>query len=55
MEFKYLMPTEIYFGEDEVLKNKGVFDVIGNKALIVTGRSSAKIKIMDPINLFSFL
>lgn len=42
MEFKYSMPTVIYFGEDSILKNKEVFSKIGNKALIVTGRSSAK-------------
>lgn len=42
MEFKYAMPTEIYFGEDVVLKNKEVFSAIGSKALIVTGKQSAK-------------
>ncbi|NLT96306.1 MAG: iron-containing alcohol dehydrogenase [Clostridia bacterium] len=42
MEFKFLMPTEIHFGEDVVLKNKEVFRAMGNKALIVTGRSSSK-------------
>jgi alcohol dehydrogenase class IV len=42
VEFKYSMPTEIYFGEDSILKNKAVFSKIGSKALIVTGRSSAK-------------
>ncbi|HHU48671.1 MAG TPA: iron-containing alcohol dehydrogenase [Clostridiales bacterium] len=42
MEFKYSMPTEIHFGEDVILKNKEVFSAIGSKALIVTGRSSAK-------------
>lgn len=42
MEFKFLMPTEIHFGEDVVLKNKEVFRSIGSKALIVTGRSSSK-------------
>ena len=42
MEFIYSMPTEIYFGEDSVLKNKEVFSKIGSRALIVTGRSSAK-------------
>jgi len=36
------MPTEIYFGEDVVLKNKEVFSLIGSKALIVTGRNSSK-------------
>ncbi|HHW32465.1 MAG TPA: iron-containing alcohol dehydrogenase [Clostridiaceae bacterium] len=42
MDFKFLMPTEVHFGEDVVLKNKEVFRTLGNKALIVTGRSSAK-------------
>ncbi|MEL7655561.1 MAG: iron-containing alcohol dehydrogenase family protein [Bacillota bacterium] len=42
MEFRYFMPTEIYFGEDVVLKHQEVFKTIGSKALIVTGRSSAK-------------
>ncbi len=42
MEFKFSMPTELYFGEDTILKNKEVFRSIGSKALIVTGRSSAK-------------
>ena len=42
MEFKYSMPTKIYFGKDSVLKNKEVFSSIGSKALIITGRSSAK-------------
>lgn len=42
MEFKYLMPTKIYFGKDSVLRNKEVFSSVGKKALIVTGRSSAK-------------
>lgn len=42
MEFKYFMPTEIYFGEDAVLKNKEVFKKLGRKAFLITGRSSAK-------------
>lgn len=42
MNFNYSMPTKIYFGEEAVLKNKEVFINIGSKALIVTGRSSAK-------------
>jgi alcohol dehydrogenase class IV len=42
MEFKYSMPTEVHFGEDVILKNKEIFRTIGSKALIVTGRSSAK-------------
>ncbi|NMA70105.1 MAG: iron-containing alcohol dehydrogenase, partial [Desulfitobacterium sp.] len=42
MEFKYFMPTEIYFGENAVLKNKEVLRKLGRKAFISTGRSSAK-------------
>lgn len=42
MEFKYAMPTTIYFGRDAVVNNKKVFKKAGNKALIVTGRHSAK-------------
>ncbi|NLU52706.1 MAG: iron-containing alcohol dehydrogenase [Clostridiaceae bacterium] len=42
MEFKCSMPTDIYFGEDVILKNKELISSIGRKALIVTGRSSAK-------------
>lgn len=42
MDFKYSMPTKIYFGKDSILQNKEVFTSIGSKALIVTGRSSAK-------------
>lgn len=42
MQFKYSMPTKMFFGKDAVLKNKEVFNTIGTKALIVTGRHSAK-------------
>lgn len=42
MKFKYSMPTQVYFGEDAVLNNKEVLDRFGKKAMIVTGRSSAK-------------
>lgn len=42
MKFRYLMPTEIYFGEEAVLNNKEVFSKIGKRALIITGRNSAK-------------
>ncbi|MBU5455234.1 iron-containing alcohol dehydrogenase family protein [Caproiciproducens sp. MSJ-32] len=42
MEFIYSMPTKVYFGKDVILKNKEVFSSIGRKALIVTGRNSAK-------------
>ena len=42
MEFNYSMPTKVYFGENSILKNKELFTTIGKKALIVTGRNSAK-------------
>ena len=42
MNFKYSMPTKIYFGEESILKNKEVFSSLGRKSLIVTGRNSAK-------------
>ena len=42
MEFQYLMPTQIYFGEDVVIKNKEMLCGMGKSALIITGRSSAK-------------
>ena len=38
---KYSMPTQIYLVK-MVFKNKEVFSKIGSKALIVTGRRSAK-------------
>ena len=40
--FQFFMPAHIYFGEDCILKNKDALKAIGNKALIVTGKSSAK-------------
>ena len=42
MKFKYSMPTKIYFGEDVILENKEAFSAIGSRALVVTGRNSAK-------------
>lgn len=42
MKFNYSMPTKIYFGEDVILENKEAFSAIGSKALVVTGRNSAK-------------
>jgi len=43
MIFNFLMPTDMYFGKDVVIENKEIFKTIGSKALIVTGRNSAKI------------
>lgn len=42
MLFKYFMPTEIYFGEGALIKNKNVLGPLGKRALVVTGRHSAK-------------
>ena len=42
MNFKYFMPTEVYFGEDVVLKNQDQLKKLGQKALIVTGKNSAQ-------------
>lgn len=42
MEFRYFMPVDTYFGKDCVKKNKDVLRAFGKKAMIVTGRSSAR-------------
>ena len=42
MDFRYFVPVEIYGGEDCVRKNAAVFARCGSRALIVTGKSSAK-------------
>lgn len=41
-EFKFFMPTEVYFGQDCISKSKEAMKDLGGKALIVTGKSSAK-------------
>ena len=41
-DFNYFMPTKIYFGNDCVLKNADVFKQFGKKAVLITGRTSAK-------------
>ena len=41
-DFNYFMPTKVYFGKDCVLKNAEVFKQFGKKAIILTGRTSAK-------------
>lgn len=41
--FKYFMPTETFYGRGCVLANKEAFLSLGNKAMLVTGRTSAKI------------
>lgn len=42
MEFKYFMPARVIFGENCILENKNLLKTLGSKALIVTGRRSAK-------------
>lgn len=39
---QYFMPTRVIMGEDSIKKNPSVFSEMGKKALIVTGKSSAK-------------
>lgn len=39
---QYYMPTKILYGHNVILKNGQLFKQLGNKALIVTGKSSAK-------------
>ncbi len=41
-QFKYFMPTKIFFGREQVMMHPDVFASVGKKALIVTGRHSAK-------------
>jgi len=60
MEFKFVVPTKIFFGEKCVTKNADIFAQLGNTAMIVTGKHSAKasgalrdvIKVMDETILF---
>lgn len=40
--FRYFMPVDTYFGRDCIAEHKDVMKKLGQKALIVTGRTSAK-------------
>lgn len=42
MNFTYLMPTRIILGRDCLVHNSHYFKTLGHKALIVTGKNSAK-------------
>lgn len=42
MDFSFYMPTRIVCGKDCVVKNAALFRAFGKRALIVTGKSSAK-------------
>ena len=42
MDFiNYYMPTKVFLGEDVILKNSNLFNNYGEKALIVTGKTSS--------------
>ena len=41
--FTYYMPAKVFFGKDCIMNNKEVFTELGKKALIFTGRNSAKV------------
>lgn len=41
-EFKYYMPTEVYYGKDIVIRSIELFKRFEGKALIITGRGSSK-------------
>jgi alcohol dehydrogenase YqhD (iron-dependent ADH family) len=43
MMFKYFLPTRVFFGNNCIKENASVFSSLGQKALLVTGRKSAKI------------
>ena len=40
--FEYSMPTKILFGENVIINNSSLFKNYGKKALIITGKHSAK-------------
>ncbi|MGN0406640.1 MAG: iron-containing alcohol dehydrogenase family protein [Bacteroides sp.] len=42
MEFTFGIPTKIFFGRDCILKNAAALTAIGSKAMLVTGKHSAK-------------
>ena len=42
MNFNFFMPTKIYFGRNCLAENSGEFSRWGAKALLITGRNSAK-------------
>jgi alcohol dehydrogenase class IV len=43
MQFNFFIPTQVYFGEDCIRNNAGELTRWGKKALIVTGRNSARV------------
>ena len=55
--FDFYMPVNILSGENALVKNKSIFNELGKKCLIVTGKSSAKKSgaLDDIINVFNEL
>lgn len=49
MEFQYFMPVKIICGRDCVIEKGSLFSQFGKKALIVTGKSSAKNCSLDDV------
>ncbi|MDF2500167.1 MAG: iron-containing alcohol dehydrogenase [Anaerosporomusa subterranea] len=43
MQFRFFMPTKLYFGSNCIQENKEEFLQWGKKALVVTGRNSARL------------
>ncbi|MDR1389669.1 MAG: iron-containing alcohol dehydrogenase [Treponema sp.] len=43
MEFNYFMPTRVIMGGDCVVKNRALLGELGKKALVVSGKNSARI------------
>jgi alcohol dehydrogenase class IV len=43
MSFNYYMPTQVIMGRNAIQNNAALFKALGKKALIVTGRNSARI------------
>ena len=42
MNYKYHMPSKVFSGKDCIITNSDVFKTVGKKAMLVTGRASAK-------------
>ena len=55
--FNFYMPVNILSGKDPLSENKSIFHELGNKCLIVTGKTSAKKSgaLDDVINIFNEL
>ena len=43
MQFSYFMPTKVLFGQECITKNQGEFARFGKRALLITGRNSARV------------